>query len=75
MKLIFLMVALELVLSGCACMTLDTAFGLDGKAVSWCERKYHATKLCKKHGGLKDYHFEAATCNNGHKFTKEVERY
>lgn len=64
---------LLLIYSGCACMNIDTAFGLDGKAQSSCEREHRAKKLCKKNGGLKNYHYAHAECNNGLVFKKEVE--
>lgn len=65
---------LLLLLSGCSCISVETGFGLDGKAVSWCERKHRAEKLCKKHDGLKNYYYAAAECNDGTKFTDEVEK-
>ena len=73
-KMKLLIIILSVAMSGCSCVSVDTAFGMDGKAVSWCERKHRAEKLCRKHNGLKDYYYEYAECNDGTKFTDEVEK-
>lgn len=71
---IMLSLALALtIFSGCTCFNENTLYGLDGKAVSWCEGKLRAEKLCKKHGGLKRHYYAFAECSDGVTFTEEVE--
>lgn len=74
MKQLLLLVVISSLLVGCSCLSVDTGFGLDGKAVSWCKRKKRAEKLCRKHDGLKNYYYEFAECNNGVTFREEVEK-
>lgn len=50
----FRLLIVLLLLPGCACLTVDTAFGLDGKAVSWCKAKEAAKDFCSRDGELFD---------------------
>lgn len=59
-------------LSGCACMNSNTAFGLDGKAVGWCERRNDSEKLCREHGGVKQVSYREAICNDGSVLTEGI---
>lgn len=49
-----LLLCLNFVLTGCACVSVETGFGLDGKAKSWCEAKKAAFDFCdhKVNAGL-----------------------
>lgn len=51
MRILLILLALTL-LAGCACVSVDTAFGLDGKAVSWCKAKERAKEFCSRDGEL-----------------------
>lgn len=40
----FILLALQV---GCSCFSIETGFGMDGKAVGWCEAKKVAYDFCK----------------------------
>ena len=55
-----ILLLLTSVFTGCACMNVETAFGLDGKAYGWCKRKEKALDYC--HGEPASYDFRTVIC-------------
>lgn len=65
----FLVLGFLLLGSGCSLWHRWDCWSIDGKAASWCNREKRAQEACKKHGGMKDYYYGWAECNDEFKDT------
>lgn len=64
MKLIIKLLVITSFLTSCCYLPNP----LDGEAIQSCHSRNKAVKVCKSHGGLKEFYAIWAYCNDGSKY-------